>query len=276
MFGCDKKCSKKMTEETRESWQCPTCTIAKAKGQTASRDPGEKTESQLAEITRKLDVLMSIGAKVDTLLSMKETVDKIELSVQHMSDQYDEILEEMKKQNQDIKELRERVGRLENSGTQRVVEALKQEVNELQQYSRRQNLEVHGFPCLPNENLWHKLKEVSDQLGVAELTENDVEALHRMPGKPDKVPPILVRFTSRLTRDRWFQARAVLKDNASGIWLMDNLTAQAKRLLWQAKTKAAERRYQFVWQKGGRIFVRKQPGDRPIRIDNDNDLAKIE
>lgn len=159
-----------MTDETRESWQCLTCTIAKANEQTSSKDPVEKTENQLAEITRKLNVLMSIGAKVDALLSIKETVDKIELSVQHMSDQYDEILVEMKKQNQDIKKLGERVERLENSGTQREVEALKGEVNELQQYSRRQNLEVHGFPCLPNENLWHKLKEVSDQLGVAELT----------------------------------------------------------------------------------------------------------
>ncbi|CAN7989238.1 unnamed protein product [Ixodes hexagonus] len=181
-------------------------------------------------------------------------------------------------QNQDIKELRERVERLENSGTQREVEALKHEINELQQYSRRQNLEVHGLPCLPNENLWHKLKDVSDQLGVAELTENDVEALHRISGKPDKVPPILVRFTPRLTRDRWFQERAVLKNNTQrkDVIILEIIKSAEKRQGQRSETTQGARRYQFVWQRGGRIFVRKQPGDRPIRIDNDNDLDKIE
>lgn len=50
-----------------------------------------------------------------------------------MSVQNDEILEKMKKQKQDIEELTEGVETLEKSGIQREVEALKQEVNELQQ-----------------------------------------------------------------------------------------------------------------------------------------------
>lgn len=56
---------------------------------------------------------------------------------------------------------------------------------------------------------------------------------------------------------------------------MENLTAQTKRLLWLAKTKATEMHYQFTWQKGGKIFVRKKSGDRPMSIKNDSDLFNI-
>lgn len=165
--------------------------------------------------------------------------------------------------------------KIENSGTQREMEELRQQVNELQQYSRRQNLEVHGIPCLSNENLLDRVNEVAKLLDVAELTEGDIEAIHRLPGKPDKVPPVLIRFASRMTRDRWFENRALLKQNRSDAWLMENLTAQTKRLLWLARTKATEMRYQFTWQRGGKVFVRKKSGDRPISIKNESDLAKI-
>lgn len=48
----------------------------KRKRKTSSQYLGEKTENQLTDITRTLDVFMSIGAKGDRLLSVKETVDK--------------------------------------------------------------------------------------------------------------------------------------------------------------------------------------------------------
>lgn len=129
-------------------------------------------------------------------------MDRIEQSVQHMSDKYDEELAEIKKkQNKDIRELKERVEKIENSRTQTVIEGLRQQVNYLQKYSRRQNLEVHGIPCLSNENLLNRLNKVAKLLDVAELTEGDIEAIHiYSPGNQIRCPqsyPFCIQNDSR-------------------------------------------------------------------------------
>lgn len=57
--------------------------------------------------------------------------------------------------------------KLENSGIQKEMEELRQQVNELQQHSRNENLEVQGIACLSNENMLDKLKDVAKLLDVA-------------------------------------------------------------------------------------------------------------
>lgn len=66
-----------------------------------------------------------------------------------------------------------------------------------------------------------------------------------------------------------------LKTASSNVYFLDNLTPQHKKLLWLMKAKAEDYYYQFAWQKSGKLFVRKVPGDRALRIDSESDLDKI-
>lgn len=145
----------------------------------------------------------------------------------------------------------------------------------MDQYSRRQNLEIHGLEQAEDENLLNKINNIARKLNIPEVTTREVEAVHRLPSKPDKVPVVLVRFSSRVTKEKWMQQRALLRTKEPGLSFFDNLTARNKHLLWLAKVKAREHAYQFVWQRNGRVLVRKRQGGQVIQIKSEDDLSKI-
>lgn len=261
------------------AWNCQTCLTAKNRG---VHSPGKQKPEQdptlvqeLAAINKKLAEIMILSTKVDSLMSIKETVDQIEASTTLISSQYDEILKKMDHQSKEITALKKRVEKVEGNQNDDEICRLKKEMNNLEQYNRRQNMEIHGLPLSANENLLNKLNDIANKLELPELTEKDVEGLHRLPAKNGKAPAVLVRFLSRATRDLWLAERKYLKDEQSGIWFLDNLTAMNKKLLWMLKGKAEEKMYRFAWQKNGKIFARKKQGDRIIKIECEADLDKI-
>lgn len=265
---------------SKKAWKCITCkTVERRGGQSTGKQKcGQDSvlAEELAAINRKLAEILPIREKVEALMEIKNTINDIESSVQTMSNKYDELLNEMKGQKKDIVHLTKRVEKLELRTTDDEVRKLKQELNELDQYSRRQNMEIHGIPPVDGENLLNTLNTLASQLELSPLNEASVDAVHRLPSRPNKIPPIIVRFTSRMTRDKWFAKKTELRTAHSSTYFMENLTAQNKRLLWLIKAKAAEMNYQFAWQKNGRMFVRKRAQDRVIRIEGEDDLVKIQ
>ncbi|CAN8020718.1 unnamed protein product [Ixodes persulcatus] len=276
-------------EVEKKTWKCHTCSASKTRSGKLNAETKRDNEtdvgkalvgiskqlSELLAMKEIVDSLMSVKENVDSLMTVKETVDNIEASVQHMSDAYDEVLKVMKQQSTEITKLKNRVEKMEADKSGEEVIKLKQEVNKLEQYSRRQNLEIHGLPRSSNEDLLKKINDVANELELRELTESDVDGFHRLPSKDGKIPAVLVRFVSRVTRDQWLQRKGRLRDNQSDVRLFDNLTAQNKNLLWMMRAKAEEKHYQFAWQKDGRMFMRKKQGDSAVKIECIQDLERI-
>lgn len=273
---------KKKSAAAKKSWTCVACKAPTRVAQTAEVQNGaveKKFASELAEIHHKLTELLGIKVKVDALLEIKITVDKIEESMEVMSSKYDEVLAQMAKQSAEMSDLRKRVMRLEAQDKQKDVEKLQQELNELDQYSRRLNLEVNGLTYHENENLLAKLNQLATDLKLPQLSESDIEAAHRVPSRNertrDKPNTVIVRFASRKTKEKWLEKKGELKKAKSAIFFSENLTAYNKNLFWQMKTKALENNYNFAWHKNGKLFVRRSPNDRLIRIATAQDLEKI-
>lgn len=280
--GVTDKAYRKKNKTAKESWKCGAC----ANGKNGQKDtkPAEAAATNLAdeiaEINRKLSLLLAMKSQVDALGGIKSTVDAIEASMKEMSSKYDEVLAEMKQQTAEIAGLKKRVVRLEEKSKTEDVASLKKEINDLEQYSRRQNLEIHGLPQHSDENLLEKLNNLANHLELPQLAETDLEAVHRLPSKPDKnggskVPTVLVRFSSHVTKEAWLGKKAQLRQEKSTIFFNENLTAQNKKLFWEMKAKAEEKEYQFAWHRNGKMFVRRGPRDRIIRIRELADLAKI-
>lgn len=280
--GVKEKTYKKKSSAAKKSWKCETCkkTAASMVVPSSSDESEVGIANEIAEINRKLSTLLEMKSKVDALGSIKLTVDAIEGSMQEMSKKYDEVIARMKQQDTDMSGLRKRVERLEEKVNEQEVEKLKREVNDLEQYSRRLNLEVHGLPQHTDEILLEKLNVLATELELPQLSETDIEAVHRLPTKPDesgfvKTAPVLVRFSSRLTKEAWLEKKKKLKEAKSKIFFNENLTAQNKNLFWQMRIKAKEKEYLFAWHKNGRLFVRRGPRDKVIRISAAKDLDKI-
>lgn len=79
------------------------------------------------------------------------------------------------------------------------IEKLKQQVNEMEQYNGRRNLEVHRLSKHANENLLAKQNSLAKDLELAQLCETDIEAVRRLLSKAEKTALVFVRFSSRQT-----------------------------------------------------------------------------
>lgn len=102
--------------------------------------------------------------------------------------------------------------------------------DELEQYSRPENLEVHRLSQTENENLFDKLNEIAQSLGLAVLTRKDVEGLRRLLSEQDRIATVLVRFASRRTRQERLSKRGILRERKSGICFQENMTALIRSL----------------------------------------------
>ncbi|KAH9377925.1 hypothetical protein HPB48_013925 [Haemaphysalis longicornis] len=71
------------------------------------------------------------------------------------------------------------------------------------------------------------------------------------------------------------EARSRLRAKEPDMRFFDNLTPWNKRLLWLARARAEEVGYRFAWQNNGHVLVRKDEGDKVIRIQDECDLEKM-
>ncbi|KAH8024197.1 hypothetical protein HPB51_022258 [Rhipicephalus microplus] len=248
-----------MKDSTRKTQKCGGC-----RGETLIASG--PLQAQLAEIGKKLSQISVLETNLDRLMGLQDTVRHIETSVQHLSDTYDELKDTLIRQEKDISDLRRQVETVEKSPEVTQITVLKRQVSELKQYSRRPNNEIHGITPRENESLFEEVNKIARCLEIPELSEDDIDGLHRLPTKEGKPPVAILRFASRAVRAKWFAKRKQLMNRLPGVKFFDNLTAANKQLLWMVKQKAREKDYRFVWTSEGRIFVRKQPDMRAISL----------
>lgn len=274
---------RKKSEITRKSWKCNTCKTAPSRrGQDTAKqkEAGLDLAREIADMQSKLTVVLEMQSRLDNIDAIMTTVGCIETAVKAMSDKYDDVLKRMETQSADICDLKKHVEKLEAKVDEQEIKKLRQEMNNLEQYSRQQNMEIFGLPQHTDEKLLERINVLADELELARLSETDVEAVHRLPLRgegdtSDRIAPVLVRFSSRVIRDKWLSKKSELKKRNSKIYLNENLTAQNKALLWKMKARAKEKEYEFAWFKNGKLFVRRTPRSHIIRIACIDDLEKI-
>lgn len=115
-------------------------------------------------------------------MKMKNTVVNMEKSVQLLSVKYDAVLGGMQEQATEITTSKTKVERMAADNTRNDLK-LQQQVNILEPYSRRQNIEVHGLPLTANEDSMSKVNDLATELKLAPLNEADIEGLHRLQSK---------------------------------------------------------------------------------------------
>lgn len=96
--------------------------------------------------------LLPLVSKVDALSELMTKITDIENSVQHLSDHYGSVLANLETNTNDIETLKMKVAGTEST-TSPAVRQVEMQLNDIEQYSRRQNMEIHGLAHEVNENL---------------------------------------------------------------------------------------------------------------------------
>ncbi|CAN7975382.1 unnamed protein product [Ixodes persulcatus] len=233
--------------------------------------------SKLTEVLGRLDLMENQARCCDckTYAAGKKTIEGIEESMEMLGSQYDEILKKVKTQEDTTLELNKKVSKMESAMSKQEMEIreLKTTVDNMEQYSRRKNVEIHGIQKKENENLLEIIQCLANKLQLPVPATGDVEAVHRLSAREGKIPPIIVRFNERSARDQWLTKRVALRQEK--IFINENLTKSVRELLWSVRQCAKEKNYKFVWVKNGKIFVRQSEHRAVIRINRQEDLLKI-
>lgn len=276
----------------QDSWRCRPC--QSDSHSTTEEEPSSNTDA-ITALSSKLEALLplnaaitSLAAKVDMLLTLKDSVNSLHESVEgfkssmtFLSEKYDELIASTNKHETAIDELHGETETLKLTVQEQSQEIfqLRSELNELEQYSRLANLEIHGLPVEQNEELIPVLQKLAEKLEI-DFDSNDVVAAHRIPSRRNATPPVLIKFSSSIVKERWMNCRGKLRTSGERgkqpqLYFNENLTAFNKNLFWSARVKGKENRFKFVWVKNGKIFAKKTEEAPLLRIKGYADLDLI-
>lgn len=161
---------------------------------------------------------------------------------------------------------------------------LKVRVDDLENYTRLDNLIVHGLPetTEPKFQSSHSdetarkliLDLCHNRLGV-DLAGSDISAAHRIfSTDKNKHRPIIVRFTSRRARNQVFAAKKSLRPNKSSppisapIYINEHLTKHNASIYSHTRKLVREKKLFATWTAGGITYIRRTPApeDKAQRI----------
>ena len=155
-----------------------------------------------------------------------------------------------------------------------------EEVNDLEQYGRRECLEFQGLAWNKNKNTDDLVLRVSKMFGV-DLKAEEISVSHRLSPAKDKnpQPAIIARFCSRKARDAVFSQRHRLRSHNNAhpkgrIFINESLTKINRRrfnLCLQFKKK---KNIKFIWTKHGATYLHDSEGAKARAMKTEDDLAK--
>ena len=166
------------------------------------------------------------------LAEVKNSQEFISRQYDQLKVEYSQLLITNEKQETEIKNLKSTAIELSSQGEK---EATK--LDDLEQYGRRQNLEIVGIPVQKDENTNAIVQEVAKLLKVT-ITASDISTSHRLQTKNElKLPPIIVRFVSRDIQNKLFSNRRNARNadfsnfsvnGVESIFINENLTYHKK------------------------------------------------
>ena len=167
----------------------------------------------------------------------------------------------------------------------KALEVTKRDLNDLEQYGRRDCVEIHGIPQEIDENVEKLVTKTGLALDI-ELEARDIQACHRIGRKQDS--PIICKFANRKTPTEFLKARKKAKNPLKGaqlgmqdiksefrVFINESLTKQNKELMYLVRGKKREVDWKFVWSRNGTIYARKNEQSEYLRINNEQDIEKM-
>ncbi|XP_046684770.1 uncharacterized protein LOC124370524 [Homalodisca vitripennis] len=273
-----------------DSWLCPVCVVSSggsavdrqvAAALTAVDKPG-------VEITPNIELVDILNEMKSFRLEIKETNKEFRNQLENYSEwivdngkKIEEVGNKIEKAIEDIGFLRQ-----ENANLKKIVNDLSSKVNALEQSSKDNVVEISGVPHKEKDDILNIIGKISDAIGFL-FKEDSVDNCYRYKSIDGSRPGIIVvRFVRKLDKEAFMNKRRVKKNlnsrdigfmdgDASVIYFNESLTQEIRKLLNMARAIKREKQYTYLWVRNGRIFMRKNQGDRFVTINSIEDFNKL-
>lgn len=286
-----------MGDKKQSTWRCANCKLTPIPSKSVPPSESDSHTKILSPVTSlsNQEILLEIRALAEKLAPL----DALILDVKFLAESFKELKTSLSESNQQIKELSvkfktidERLTSLEITKSSVIdlqlrVEKIESDLNDKDQWSRMNNVEVKGVPESQTENLTDMIITIGKKISYP-VDKSQINYVARIPTRdPDRTKPIIVNFNSRYVKEDFIAAarktagkkpltcvQVGLTGNTK-VYINDHLTPKNKILLSKAKTAAKERDFQYVWVKHCKIMARKSATTPPFLIKTESDLSKI-
>ena len=215
-------------------------------------------------------------------------------NIQYTSEKYDEIVRLLKASDEERKILRAENKSLKTKvlESENELKALKESYDDLDQYLRRDCVEIRGLPvgseCANTNDV---VLKVAEKIGV-DLVPSEISVSHPLPsrtvptkqGGNTRLNAIIVKFVRRDVKEKFYHARKNLKNltasdfgyqSMNKVYINENLTRKNKELFNSTLKIKKEKGFKYIWTNQGRIYLRKNEASSPVHIKNQSDLQRM-
>ena len=253
----------------------------------------DQEEPNLLEIKKLLiDIQTSVASVITENQGIRKEIEDIKSSVKFNGDELKDLKAALKKTKDENKALKSSVDALniqlktakEKLQTQKEeCDQLWENLDHLEQYSRKNSLEIYGVPQDAYTSTESVVVKVAEALNVT-VEPEEIEISHKI----NQGKSILVKFCSHKTKSKMYKERTKLKhvkirdifpDYPSTarhrIFINENLTAFRRPLVEAANRRRKDGVLTSVWTLDGKVYVKTSPYGSPIKIHSEEDLNDI-
>ena len=148
------------------------------------------------------------------------------------------------------------------------------DVDRLAQYSRRENVRLHGVPETAGENTDDVVIGIAHDMGV-DISSKDISVSHRLPkSRTMKERPIIVKFVGRNTKTALMMNKKTLRTihRYRHIYINDDLTPLRSRMLRTLQNDDEVKRLRTI---DGNCVVVENNAEVKKRLETPDDLFKL-
>ncbi|KAF0287831.1 hypothetical protein FJT64_013755 [Amphibalanus amphitrite] len=195
---------------------------------------------------------------------------------------------EFDKRDAEIAALKEEVGTLKQLVTRQAAD-----INDIEQYSRRNILNINGLSETDKEDPVQVGIDLAKSVGVV-VQKSDIDRAHRIGTKGKRTAtgqpvhrPLLVKFVSYTKREEVYSARRKFKDvmpprtsciqgvDLKKIFVTDNLTKANQKVMFRARELRRRGELWAAWSDGCQMKVKIKEGGPTHKIQTEDDLEKL-
>lgn len=228
---------------------------------------------------------------MNNIRELKEKCMQIEKSQEFLSAKYEQLMQSIQSTKKQVDIATNKMKHQEES-----ISSLKDNtdelyflVDELQQYSRRDCIEINGIPKLEGENANQIVIEISSLIGV-QLSQEDISIAHRLPDTRKVKDRIIAKLVRRDKKDEIYKNRrklqkktnkdipsvaSSLKGKPGRIHINESLTSYRRRLLGKINSFKKENHYKFLWTQNGKILLKQSETSSTYAFTTDGEFEEF-
>jgi uncharacterized protein YlxW (UPF0749 family) len=289
---------KKMTDMKRANWKCNVCVKEDPRSMTTrSKTSGGESEEALVDdgsfqggsclqdnvdlqerivegVTKRLKAFMAKELSA-VKREMNAALEDIKATISFLSEEYDDLNKKVSALTAAVKN--QSILEAEITSMSRRVEELERREEVSKQAALKADIEVFGLPKQKEEDLRLFVKKMADEVQF-DFKEEDILDVYRQQRRDDKPGSIIIRMISASSREGFLsllKTRKSVGENETKLFFNEHLTRKNKYIYREARTKARELKFRFVWVKNGNIFAREGPGSRVYKIQTLRDIELL-